>query len=280
MFRIATSTICSLGLVLSIVSPSIADDGPDGRFQIPVGYEYGERCWADRAAVVNEFMSVSGGTQIAPYSSQRVGAFRVLNSANIKFVSCGQTDFGNLVSYVTSAISNDGHNVRLVASTEQKANTWFINPLLTFDNKDEFLATYPPYPGDPVEDHLQYFNGKKWKSMWSCNAWYTLYDRTLNNSFIAMSQSEIEIPESDSFTVNDSYNTLWGGLCGEVPKKPGTYKYKLRLYTPTYDYIKCSSSYGDVYCQRYKNSKKYIPLKNKVKIVKEKNGNVKVTYMK
>jgi hypothetical protein len=272
--------MCSLGLVFSLVSPSIADDGPDGPYQVPVGYEYGERCWSDRAAIVNEFMSVTGGTPIAPYARQQAGAFRVLNSANVKFSACGQTDFGNLVSYIEDALLSDEHNVRLVASTGQNANTWFINPLTTFDKKDKFLSTFPPYPGDPVEGHLQYFNGKKWKSLWSCNAWFTLYDRTLDDSFIAMSQSEIEIPESDTITGNDSDNTLWGGLCGEVPKKPGTYKYKLRMYTPTYDYIKCSSSYGGVYCQRYKNNKKYISIKNKIKIVKKKNGNVKVTYVR
>lgn len=281
----------TFSLILTFSIPSLADDGPNGPYTITpeLGFasnwtdQYAQMCWRDRASVVDQYLASKNGKELPDLNKVKVGAFRVSGAERFDFEACNDTDFGNLSTDIADKLYDSKYSVLFVATTKDKANTWYINPKTTFSKVDDFESSYPPYPGDSAQKHLQYFNGKKWVSMWNCNAWFTLYDRTLEDiDWIATRKSEFDIPEADVLsrkyeTVN--VNTLWDSLCGKIPTKPGTYTYKLRLYTPTYDYVYCKLSYSTWYCDRNTNLKKYLPLKGKIKIVKSKNGSTKVSYL-
>lgn len=283
-------------LLFAAALPAKADDGPNGPHAVKpnLGFaswynsNYGEMCWRDRSNVVNQFYGfVGNGAQERPDMNRvKAGAFKVLGADVFNFKACGDTEFGTLDSSIVGRFTyHEYYSVLYLATTTQNANTWYLNPSSTYNKKDneKLDSFHPATPGDPAEQHLQYFNGKKWVSMWQCHAWHTLYDRTLEDiTTVATRASEFDIPEADVLSSRyDEVNasTLFDGLCGKVPSKPGTYTFKLRMYTPTYDYIECKRSYATWYCGREYNNKKFVPLKGKVKLVKNKNGDVKVSYL-
>lgn len=298
-FRTTVAVGTSISLLISGSLPANGDDGPNGPHKVKPDYgfaswysdEYGEMCWRDRSTITSRYLSFvgKGAKQRPDFNNVKAGAFKVLGADIFDFQSCGQSDYGNLEGWIFQEFENSGtydgnYPVLFLATTSERANTWYINPDTTYNKKkNEDLDSYfPPDRGDDTEQHLQYFNGKKWVSMWSCNAWFTLYDRNLNDvRWIATRKSEFDIPKTNSDKAQDAAwaNTIWDGLCGKVPSKVGTYKYKLRMHTPTYDYVECKRDYSTWYCSREYNNKKYVSLKGKIKIVKNKNGEVKVSYL-
>lgn len=294
---IAIGTSFSL-LILGPV-PAHSDDGPNGPHKITpdLGFaswytnEFAQFCWHNRSSAVNRYLAYEGkdAKQLPNFNKVKAGAFKVLGAEVFDFRACGYTNFDNLEDWIANAFKDDGdydgnYPVLFIATTPKRANTWYINPSTTYNKKkkDDLDSYFPPDRGDETEQHLQYFNGKKWVSLWSCNAWFTLYDRNLRNiEWIATRRSEFDLPKTTSNKAQDVAwaNTIWDGLCGKVPAKAGTYKYKLRMYTPTYDYVECKRYYSTWYCSREYNNKKYVSLKGKIKLVKSKNGDVKVTYL-